>query len=272
MLLRTTGKADAYRVGIDRIAEDRVSKFVGPSAAVEFEKALAVERALVGSPFSTPKALQYDIETGRVEFEFVPNAVRLLEVIEHAYRECDLALVLQLNRSSADMLALLHSKLKLESAVSWTPPAVLVESARRHGRDLTTLEEVYLHCDFSPVNILVKPSTELVVIDHSPNYYFTHRTDLTGPRYLSLANYTSKIFWPFRAGPYLPSRRRMSHVLRSEFIARYEHTSGISVDREMLCLFERALVRSFVNWKTQIVPVRWVANAMSRFALPSINA
>ena len=64
----------------------------------------------------------------------------------------------------------------------------------------------------------------------------------------------------------------MAHVLRSEFVARYEQASGEPVDREILCLFERAVVRSFVTWKTQVVPVRWVANAMSRVALPSINA
>src|SRR3954470_17613320 len=108
MLLRTTGKADCYRVGIDRIAEDRVSKFVGPTAQVEFEKARAIESALAGSPFSTPKPLRFDADAGRVEFEFVPDSVRLLEIMEWAYREQDLARVLQLNRSAADMLALLH--------------------------------------------------------------------------------------------------------------------------------------------------------------------
>ncbi len=272
MLLRTTGKADCYRVGIDRIAEDRVSKFVGPTAEIEFNKSRAIEQALAGSPFSTPKPLGYDIESGRVEFEFVPDTVRLLEIMEHAYHECDLAHVLEFNRSAAEMLALLHRNLKLESAVSWNPPDWLVQSARRHGRDLTALDEIYMHCDFSPVNILVKPNAELVLIDHSPNYYFTFRTDLKGPRYVSLATYTSKLFWPFRIRTYASSRRHMAHVLRSEFIARYERASGTSIDREMLCLFERALVRSFVIWKTQIVPVRWVANAMSRVVLPSINA
>lgn len=272
MLLRTTGKSDCYRVGIDRIAEDRVSKFVGPTAEVEFNKACAIESALAGSPFSTPKPLRFDAETGRVEYEYVPDTIRLLEIMEQSYRERDLAMVLKLNRSAAEMLALLHRNLKLDSAVRWTPPKALVESVRRRGRDLNTLNEVYMHCDFSPVNILVKPTAELVVIDHSPNYYFTHRTDLTGPRYVSLATYTSKLFWPFRIRTYASTRRRMAHVLRSEFIVRYEQTSGEPVDREILCLFERALVRSFVIWKTQAVPVRWVANAMSRIALPSINA
>src|SRR5437763_1789429 len=107
MLLHTTGKADCYRVGIDRIAEDRVSKFVGPTANVEFEKCCAIERALAGSAFSTPKPLRFDAAAGRVEFEYVPDTVRLFEVMERAYRERDLALVLQLNRSAADMLALL---------------------------------------------------------------------------------------------------------------------------------------------------------------------
>jgi hypothetical protein len=272
MLLRTTGKVDCYRIGIDRIAEDRVSKFVGPTAEVEFEKARAVERALAGSPFLTPKPLQCDAAAGRVEFQFVPDTVRLLEIMERAYHECDLAQILQLNRSSAEMLALLHRKLKLESAVRWTPPNFLVEAVVRHGRDLKTLDEIYMHCDFSPVNILVKPTAELVLIDASPNHYFTHRTDLIGPRYVSIGNYTSKLFWPFRIGTYSHSRRRMAHVLRTEFVTRYEQASGVSIDRKMLCLFERAVVRSFVTWKTQLVPVRRMAMAMSRVALPSFNA
>jgi hypothetical protein len=272
MLLRTTGKPDCYRVGIDRIAGDRVSKYVGPTADVEFGKSCAIGRALAGSRFSTPKALHYDVATGRVEFEFVPDAVRLLEIMERAYHERDLALVLELNRSAAEMLALFHRNMKLESAVRWTPPDALVKAAHRRGRDLNALDEIYMHCDFSPVNILVKPTGELVLIDASPNYYFTHRADLVGPRYVSVANYTSKLFWPFRIRTYSPSSRAMAHVLRTEFITRYEKASGVSIDREILCLFERAVVRSFVRWKTQLVPVRWVAMAMSCVALPTINA
>jgi hypothetical protein len=272
MLLRTTGKIDCYRLGIDRIAEDRVSKFVGPTAEIEFEKACAIERALAGSPYSTPKPLRFDMSAGRVEFKFIPDTVRLLEIMERAYRERDLAQILELNRSSAEMLALLHRNLKLEFAVRWTPPDSLVQAARRHGRDLNSLDEIYKHCDFSPVNILVTPSAELVLIDASPNYYFTHRADLVGPRYIAIATYTSKLFWPFRIKSYALSRRAMAHVLRTEFITRYEQASGVSIDREMLCLFERAVVRSFIFWKTQVVPVRWIAMAMSRVALPSMNA
>ena len=272
MLLRTTGKADCYRVGIDRIAEDRVSKFVGPTAEVEFNKACAIERALAGSPFSTPKPLRYDVAAGRVEFEYVPDAVRLLELMERAYQERDLAQVLELNRASAEMLALLHRNLTLSSAVRWTPPQSLVEDARRRGRDLNALDEIFMHCDFSPVNVLVKPTSELVLIDASPNYYFTHRADLIGPRHVAIATYTTKLFWPFRIRMYGPAWRRMAHVLRSEFIARYEQAAGVSIDREVLCLFERALVRAFVVWKTPIVPLRWVALSMSRLALPTSNA
>jgi hypothetical protein len=272
MLIRTTGKTDAFRVGIDRIGSDRVSKFVGPTAEVEFKKACAIERALEGSPFSTPKPLGFDAEAGRVEFAFVPDTVRLLDVMEHAYRECDLAQVLQLNRAAAEMAVLLHRNLELDSAVPWTPPDFLVEAASRHHRDLNDLEQFYMHCDFSPVNLLVKPTGELVVIDHSPNFYFTQRTDLTGPRYVSLATYTSKLFWPFRLRTYDLVRRRMAHVLRSEVVARYEPISGETIDREMLCLFERSVVRSFANWKTQVVPVRWIARVMSCLALPSTSA
>jgi hypothetical protein len=272
MLIRTTGKTDGFRVGIDRIGSDRVSKFVGSTAEVEFKKACAIERALEGSPFSTPKPLSFDAEAGRVEFTFIPDTVRLLDVMEHAYSECDLAQVLRLNREAAEIAALLHRNLKLDSAVPWTPPDFLVEAARRHHRDLNDLEQIYMHCDFSPVNLLVKPTGELVVIDHSPNLYFTRRTDLTGPRYVSVATYTSKLFWPFRLRTYDLVRRRMAHVLRSEFVARYEQVSNETIDREMLGLFERAVVRSFANWKTQIVPVRWIARVMSRLALPSTSA
>jgi hypothetical protein len=89
---------------------------------------------------------------------------------------------------------------------------------------------------------------------------------------VSVATYTSKLFWPFRLRTYDLVRRRMAHVLRSEFVARYEQVSNETIDREMLGLFERAVVRSFANWKTQIVPVRWIARVMSRLALPSTSA
>jgi hypothetical protein len=272
MLLRTTGKTDCYRVGIDRIAEDRVSKFVGPTADVEFEKACAIERALAGTPFSTPKPLRFDLDAGRVEFEYVPNTRRLLEVMETAHRDRDIAQVRELNRSAADLLAVLHRNLTLPSAVQWTPPERLVRDAKRHGCDLDALSRIYMHCDYSPVNVLVKPGGELVLIDASPNYYFTYRADLIGPRLVAVATYTAKLFWPYRLRSYSPLWRRMAHVLRDEFVARYGRASGIPVDEEALWLFERALVRSFITWKTQVVPVRWVARLLKRIALPACNA
>ena len=128
-----------------------------PDGRSRIPKSLRDRKALAGSPFSTPKPLRFDAEAGRVEFEYVPDTIRLLELMERAYRECDLAHVLELNRSAAEMLALLHRNLKLDSAVRWTPPSALVDIARRRGRDLNTLNEVYMHCDFSPVNIFVKP-------------------------------------------------------------------------------------------------------------------
>src|SRR5262245_29256877 len=126
MLIRTTGKTDCYRVGVERIGEDRVYKFVGPSADVEFEKSRAIERALAGTRFSTPKPLCYDTRNGSVELEYIPDTMRLLEVMERAYRERTLAQVRKLNRDAAEMLAVLHCNLTLPSAERWTPPPALV--------------------------------------------------------------------------------------------------------------------------------------------------
>jgi hypothetical protein len=272
MLIRTSGKVDRYRVGVDRIAEDRVSKFVGPNAAIEFQKAQAIERALAGSRFSTPKALCYSADTGRVEFEYIPDTRTLLEVMEEAHRHRDFSQTIELNRLAAEMLAVLHRNLTLPSAVRWIPPESLVQDSRRNGLDLDALEQVHMHCDYSPVNILVTPNSELVLIDASPNYYFTHRADLIGPRYVALATYTTKLFWPFRVRTYSYCWRKMAHQLRHDFVHCYAEDTSASIDPKALHLFERASARSFVTWKTRVVPVRWIALLMSRVALPAANS
>ena len=268
MLVRNIGMTDGFRFGVDRIADDRVSKFVGPQAEVEFNKSQAMKTALAGSRFSTPEPLGFDVASGRVEYEYIGGTTRLLDVIKKAHGDRDLMQVLELNRGAAELLAIVHRNLKLTSSVAWEPPPFLLDNLRREGIEWSDLEELPMHCDFSPVNLLVKTTGELVLIDASPNNYFTNRADLFGPRYVGIANYTSKLFWPFRLRTYAPAWRSMARVLRSEFLDTYERVANVTLNRKVLRVFERAVVRSFVLWKTELFLIRQPALMVSRIALP----
>jgi hypothetical protein len=119
------------------------------------------------------------------------------------------------------------------------------------------------------VNILIKPDGRLVLIDASANQYFTDRADLTGPRLVDIATYTTKLYWPFRTKTFNLKWRRVASQLRTDFLAGYEQATGVVVDRELLHSFERAVVRSFVNWKTESRAIRISALALGLMALPT---
>jgi len=269
MGLRTQGERDRYTRGVERIADDRVSKFVGPTAEIEFQKAQAIEAALAGSPFTTPKALRCDAAAGRIEFEYVGDMTSLQDFIEQAYATRKLDDVLRFNRAAAELLALIHGKLTLPSAAFWTPPRFFQIEMQSPTLARPVQDDVLLHCDFSPVNILVKPSGQLVLIDASANQYFTDRADLTGPRLVDIATYTAKLYWPFRMQTFNYKWRRVASRLRAEFLAGYEQASATRVDRKLLQSFERAVVRSFINWKTGSRAIRLPAMAIGLIGLPA---
>src|SRR3954451_20194669 len=154
-------KRDCYTTGVEQISADRVSKLFTERAEIEFEKAKDITTALKGTPFKAPQALKLDPATSRVEFEFIPNTTRLLDEILQAYHTGHADAVLRHNLEAGELLACVHKRLKLASAVPWTPPPHVEREISRAGESWAAQNQVFLHCDFSSVNILVDGAGKL---------------------------------------------------------------------------------------------------------------
>jgi aminoglycoside phosphotransferase (APT) family kinase protein len=267
MLQGSSKKRDRYTVGVERCGEDRVAKFFGPDVITEYEKAQAMELALAGTPFLVPRTLGCDVKTGRIDSEYLAETILLQEVVEQAQHRREYRPLMKLNDDAARLLGTLHQRLVLVKARRWQPPVFLVERARRLGCQLDRANDVFLHCDYSPVNLLVGPEGRIAVIDASPNSYFTDYASLTGPPLVDIATYTVKLCWPFRTSAYSPFWRKVAARLRERFVREYERSSGRSVDRELLGAFEYAVLRGFVEWKSQSRLVRSAAMMLARVAL-----
>jgi glycosyltransferase involved in cell wall biosynthesis len=261
-------KRDSYTTGVERTSADRVSKLFTQYGEIEFQKARALAIALCNTRFTTPKALRYDPTTSRVEFEYIPHTTGLLDAFTQAYQNGHVEDILHHNRSAGEMLADVHKSLKLSSATQWLPPAHIEREMKRVGSGWPAQSEVYLHCDFSPVNILVSAVGKLVLIDSSPNHYFTTRPDLIGPPVVDIATYTAKLYWPFRLRSFSINWRRLANTMRMDFLTAYEQASGVEVDRNLLGILERGVVRSFVESRSRSPVIVLPARALARLALP----
>jgi hypothetical protein len=267
MIGRRPKQRDRYTVGIDRSAEGHAVKRFGRDAVAEFNKARAVEAALSNTGFRVPHAIRCDPDTGQVEFEFLDDATLLQEHFEQAVPRRCFRRVLQLNDDAARLLGNLHQRLVVTDAQRWQPPAFLVWRAKNLGIPLAEDDDVYLHCDYSPVNLLVCPDDRIAVIDASPNQYFTNFACLKGHRLVDIATYTAKLTWPYRLRAYSPAWRRIAAALQRRFADVYGRTTGHTVDFQQLRLFESAVVRAFVEWKTTNRLVRSAAIGVERAGL-----
>jgi hypothetical protein len=108
----------------------------------------------------------------------------------------------------------------------------------------------------------------LFVIDAASNDYFTQVADLTGPRYVDLATYTAKLYWPYRVRALTFRWRRVVKRLRDDFIRSYEKSAGTVIDRYILRAFERAVLRARVNWKAKSAIVRLPTIAFGLLMMP----
>ncbi len=257
---------DAFTKGVQRVADDRVSKSVGGSAGIEFEKARAIEAALAGSSFFTPHAIGWDGESGRIEFDFIEGTRRLQDIFETAAQDRGSNEAFAWNVEAAELLALMHRRLALPQFSRWPIPDRLAGDIK-HAH-LPRESDVFLHCDYSPVNLLVNDGGMLFVIDAAPNDYFTQRADLIGPGYVDVATYTARLYWPFRGRALTFKWRGFARQLRNDFVEAYEKAMGRALDRRVLRAFERAVLRARVNWKVDSRVVRFLAISSGSMLLP----
>lgn len=268
-MAQASRKRDRYISGVEPRGNGLVAKSFGDMAIVEYQKALALEAALAGTRFLVPRAVRCDESSGYIEYEFLPDCVLLMEVIEHAVLSRKYRRVLALNDAAGELLGLVHRRLKVDPVHRWEPPEDLRRQIIEDCDPAASSDDVFLHCDYSPVNLLVTPNLQLAVIDPSPSRGLTGSgfPNLFGHRLVDVANYTAKLFWPYRLRNYTIAGRRLASVLRRRFLAAYERTCGLTVHRDLLRHFEYAATRSFVQWKTKRFLVRWGAMAVARVGL-----
>lgn len=267
MLPWTSKNRDRFTHGVEFTGEGRVIKYFERDIFEEYMKAKAVEQALAGTPFEATRALRYNQSLSFVEFEYIKDTISFQALLEKAYRTSQFSLVLKLNDDAAKLLSTLHKQMCMPNARYWVPPGFLVRRASKLGYQLDDLNDVFLHCDFSPMNLLISSDDQVFVIDPSPNSYFTDYACLKGTILVDIATYTTKLLWPFRLSAYSVSWRKFTKTLRENFINIYELTCAQPVDRKLLNLFEDSIIRCFVEWKTKQRLVQWLAVGLGRVAM-----
>ena len=258
---------DRFTYGVEYTSENHVTKFFTGNIFAEYTKAKAMEVALAGTPFRVPRALCFDYGLNCVEFEYIKDAISLQFVLENAFQTRRLDHVIKFNENAAMLLGTLHIQLSVPNARRWLPPDSLISRATKAGYHLDLIEDVFLHCDFSPMNLLIGPDDQITVIDPSPNSYFTDYACLKGNRLVDIATYTTKLLWPFRLSAYSVEWRKFIKSLREDFVNIYEFSCGRNVDRNLLKFFEDEVLKCFVEWKTKHSVVQWSAEKLGRVVM-----
>lgn len=268
MLPWASKNRDRYTHGVEFTSKDHVVKyFEEGDVLAEYTKAKAVAKALTNTPFEAAHALRYNQSLNFVEYERIKGSTLFQVLLEKAYQTTQFSRVLELNDAAAELLSTLHKQMYVPNARYWMPNGFLVHRASKLGCKLNELDDVFLHCDFSPVNLLIGADDKIVVIDPSPNSYFTHYACLKGNRLVDIATYTTKLFWPFRLSAYSVRWRNFTKILRENFVSIYEIRCGQTIDRKLLNLFEDAVVRCFVESKTKYRFVQWLAMGVGRVSM-----
>jgi tRNA A-37 threonylcarbamoyl transferase component Bud32 len=162
----------------------------GDSSILAVEAAKASRALDIGKDsglFCVPKVLNFDAETGVLEFERLSGLVTLLDL---AVRK-DPRLP-ELLEKAGQALAVVHEKLPLPEEMKREMPPEWMGSSD---------ENVFIHGDFACINVCFhEPSGELVIVDWSAAP-LVGRTPNFGSRYFDILLFISSLFHgaPWRA-------------------------------------------------------------------------
>jgi len=149
--------------------------------AVEAAKASrALEIGKDSGLFCVPKVLNFDAETGVLEFERLSGLVTLLDLAV-----CRDERLPELLEKAGQALAVVHEKLVLPEEMKREMPPEWMDSSD---------ENVFIHGDFACINVCFhEPSGELVIVDWSaaPS---VGRTPTFGSRYFDILLFISSLF------------------------------------------------------------------------------
>ena len=184
------------------IESDKVTKIYSSDASNEYEKAIQLHELSKINGFCYPQPSSPG-DNERIEFRKILN----IKSIRHKYldymkKEVDKEGVKQLFSKAGEVLAIIHNDLQLNCNENWQPSNTFIWAMEKLGVESELLFKkelpfAYMHCDygFSNIHYIEKQntSTELVVLDSSPNKFVTFRTDVVGPVYIDIGNMLSCI-------------------------------------------------------------------------------
>lgn len=160
-----------------------IARKTGDASLLAVEAAKASKALEIGRDcglFNVPEVVNFNAETGVLEFERLKGLSTLLELAVR--RDARLP---ELLGKAGQSLAIIHEKLILPEEMKHELPPVWMDSAA---------ENVFLHGDFACINVCFhEPSGELVILDFSAAP-MVGRTPTFGSRYFDIILFVSSLF------------------------------------------------------------------------------
>jgi hypothetical protein len=212
--------------------------------AIEVNKAKSLHSVAENHSFLSPKVLEYSEEDGSITYGFMDGLRSIREAyLEFMTNKNPLDSVLELLAECGTVLADLHTHLRLENTVDWSPPHLFTSAYSAFTGDLLkdTLDSVpwsVAHCDygFSNIHYLTnsKGDKTLVVLDASYNGFVTNRSNLNAPIYVDLGNLLACVEGLVPVKNYFRMHWSRLGTVRDAIVIGYQDRSGYEIDRTVL--------------------------------------
>lgn len=127
--------------------------------------------------------------------------------------------------------------------------------------------QVASHGDFAPVNILVRPSGELVILDPDPNFYVTATSGLF-TRYVDIGLWCSALTARLPGRGHRTHRARVLEALHAS-LEGYAAEVHQRVDYVLVSAYARATTSAYLRThRLPRAPARFIANSLTPYLQP----
>ena len=217
--------------------------------AVEAEKASrAFEIGRDSGLFSVPKIVNFEAETGVLEFERLNDLVTLLDLAVHKDGRLP-----ELLKKAGQALAVVHEKLVLPEEMKKELPPEWMDPAG---------ENVFIHGDFACINVCFhEPSDELILLDWSAAPSVS-RTPTFGSRYFDILMFISSIF---HGAPWRRVLNWNAKAMAEIFLRGYADAIALSElknDAPQICRLQRKNIRKLTSQKPTFRAAGFVCHQM----------
>lgn len=233
-----------------QLIDNTFQKTGEPSVLViEAEKASrAFEIGRDSGLFSVPKIINFDTETGVLEFERLNGLVTLLDVAVRKDERLP-----ELLKKAGQALAVVHEKLVL--------PEEMKKELSPEWMNLAA-ENVFIHGDFACINVCFhEPSDELVLLDWSAAP-LVGRTPTFGSRYFDILMFVSSIF---HGAPWRRALNWNAKEMAESFLRGYGETVTLDKLKDYashICRLQRDNIRKLVSQRQPFRAAGYVCHQM----------